>query len=102
MSLGNGADQPRAHDQHDPRHDPRHDAPPTDRRLMVLAGICLAIPIVALLAVPLYARDEPELGGIPFFFWYQFAWVFLCSALTWTAYQLTLRARPRPDGGTPK
>jgi hypothetical protein len=97
MALGKDADQPRAHDQ----HDPRHDAPPTDRRKIVLASICLAIPVVALLGVPIYAHDEPELGGIPFFFWYQFAWVFLCSALTWTAYKLTLSARPRPDGGTP-
>ena len=43
--------------------------------------------------VPSYAKADPELWGFPFFFWYQFLWVFLCSALTLTAYRLTLAAR---------
>ena len=43
--------------------------------------------------MPHYAKIEPKLFGFPFFFWYQFLWVFLCSALTWTAYRLTLSAR---------
>ncbi|MCW2758626.1 MAG: hypothetical protein JWO46_2372 [Nocardioidaceae bacterium] len=30
--------------------------------------------------------------------WYQFLWVFLCSAATFTAYRLTLAAR-RGKGG---
>ena len=29
------------------------------------------IPFVAMLWVPSYNRIEPELGGIPFFYWYQ-------------------------------
>ena len=61
---------------------------------MVAAGVLLAIPIIALLAVPTYARTEPELFGFPFFFWYQFLWVFLCSAMTFAAYRLVLAARP--------
>ncbi|MDQ4052652.1 MAG: DUF3311 domain-containing protein [Actinomycetota bacterium] len=65
---------------------------------MVAAGVLLAIPIVALMWVPLYARETPKLFDFPFFIWYQFAWVFLCSAMTWTAYKLTLSARaPRGD-----
>ena len=55
---------------------------------MALAGVLLLIPIVVLLWVPHYAKV-----GFPFFFWYQFLWVFICSALTWTAYRLTLSAR---------
>lgn len=77
----------------------RSGPPPTDKGKMVLAGILLLIPIVALMAVPTYARTEPTLFGFPFFFWYQFVWVFLCSAMTWTAYKLTLSARRRPEGG---
>jgi len=60
---------------------------------MALAAVLLAVPIVALLWVPSYARDEPELWGFPFFFWYQFLWVFICSAMTFAAYRLTLSAR---------
>jgi hypothetical protein len=43
--------------------------------------------------VPSYSKDAPELWGFPFFFWYQFLWVFICSALTFAAYRLTLSAR---------
>jgi hypothetical protein len=74
----------------DSDHDPR-----VGQRtgLMVLAGILLVIPIVALLWVGSYDRIEPRLAGFPFFFWYQFLWVFLCSAMTYTAYRLILAAR---------
>lgn len=71
----------------------RDAVPPTDRRKIALAGVLLAIPVAVLLAVPHYAKEGPELFGFPFFFWYQFLWVFLCSALTYTAYRLTLSAR---------
>ncbi|HET8637130.1 MAG TPA: DUF3311 domain-containing protein [Acidobacteriaceae bacterium] len=70
-------------------------APPADKRLLFIAGTLLAIPIIAMLWVDSYARDEPRLGGFPFFFWYQLAWVFLCAGLTYTAHKLVLRARPR-------
>ena len=65
---------------------------------MALAGVLLAIPIVALLWVPHYAKVEPRLFGFPFFFWYQFLWVFICSALT---YGLPADALgPRQDHAT--
>jgi hypothetical protein len=38
--------------------------------------LLLLIPLAGLLYPPLYARIYPMLGGIPFFIWYQFAWVF--------------------------
>ncbi|MCY4728848.1 DUF3311 domain-containing protein [Nocardioides sp. STR2] len=60
---------------------------------MALAAVLLAIPILVLLWVPHYAKEDPKLFGFPFFFWYQFLWVFLCSALTYTAFRLTLSAR---------
>ena len=46
---------------------------------------------------PTYAKADPTLWGFPFFFWYQFLWVFLCSGMTYAAYRLTLSAR-RKDG----
>ena len=48
-----------------------------------------------------YARETPELWGFPFFFWYQFLWVFICAALTYAAHRLVLAARKprrRHDG----
>jgi hypothetical protein len=41
----------------------------------------LAVPFIALLWVPFYNSIEPTLWGIPFFYWYQFLWVILTSAL---------------------
>ena len=67
--------------------------PPTRAGLLVAAGICLLIPLVALMWVGSYAKETPRLGGVPFFFWYQFAWVFVTSALTYTAHRLVLAAR---------
>ncbi len=76
-----------------PQSRPDPGVPPTDKRKMAIAAVLLAIPIIALLWVPHYAKVEPTLFGFPFFFWYQFLWVFICSALTYTAYRLTLSAR---------
>ena len=72
---------------------PEREAPPTDKGKMALAGVLLVIPIIALLWVPSYAKEGPALWGFPFFFWYQFLWVFICSGMTYTAYRLTLSAR---------
>ena len=44
------------------RHFP---APPANKGLMVLAGVLLAIPIVALMLVNTYAKKEPVLGRLP-------------------------------------
>lgn len=81
---------------------PHHDAPPANKALLVLAGILVAIPIVALMLVGTYAKDGPRLGAFPFFIWYQFAWVIVTSLLTYTAYRVVLKARPHrpmnPEG----
>ena len=75
-------------------------APPTNKTLLVVAAILLAIPIVALLWVDSYARETPRLGGFPFFFWYQFLWVFICAAMTYAAHRLVLAARKPHAGST--
>lgn len=66
---------------------------PANKFLLVAAGVLLLIPIVALMWVGSYAKVEPRLWNIPFFFWYQFMWVFLCSAMTYSAHRLVLAAR---------
>ncbi|MDB1087299.1 DUF3311 domain-containing protein [Streptomyces sp. ACA25] len=60
-----------------------------------VAGVCLLAPAVALLWVPSYAREGPELLGFPFFYWYQFAWVPATSALLFLAHLLLRREDPR-------
>jgi uncharacterized membrane protein YhaH (DUF805 family) len=51
--------------------------------------LLLVPPFVGLLYPPLYAHDNPELFGFPFFYWYQFAWVPVTAALTALVYRLT-------------
>lgn len=73
--------------------------PPANYGLLAFAAVLLVIPIVALVWVSSYAREEPALGGFPFFIWYQFAWIFVTSAVTWVAHQIVRVARPhRPLG----
>ena len=72
---------------------------PANRPLMAAAAVLLLIPNVGLLWVGSYARVEPVVAGFPFFIWYQFLWVFLCSACTATALRLIRLARSRRTGG---
>ena len=78
------------------------DVGTTNKPLMAAAAVLLMIPIVGLLWVGSYARVEPVVAGFPFFIWYQFLWVIICSALTYTAYRIVLKARPHvpmsPEG----
>ena len=65
--------------------------PPVVTPSRVVAGLCLLIPLVALLWVDSYSRVTPEFIGIPFFYWYQMLWVPLSAALTYAAYTLVRR-----------
>ncbi|WP_320778917.1 DUF3311 domain-containing protein [Streptomyces sp. CRN 30] len=68
----------------------------------VVIGVCLVAPFVAMLWVGSYAKTDPAFIGIPFFYWYQMAWVLISTALTMTAYKLWQRdqraRRPRSGG----
>ncbi|NNG86355.1 DUF3311 domain-containing protein [Streptomyces sp. NHF165] len=73
----------------------------------VLAGLCLFAPFVGILWVGSYARVEPELIGIPFFYWYQMLWVLVSALLTTVAYVLVRRenrdrAQQRAEAGDPR
>ena len=48
----------------------------------------LVVPFVALLWVPFYNRIEPELFGIPFFYWYQLLWIILGALLIVVVYRV--------------
>jgi len=49
----------------------------------------LAIPVIAMVWVPWYAGDAPTLAGIPYFYWYQFAWTIAGAIVTWIVYRTT-------------
>jgi hypothetical protein len=46
----------------------------------------LVLPYLGLCFPPLYARATPTLWGFPFFYWYQFSWVIITSALLGIVY----------------
>jgi hypothetical protein len=65
--------------------------------VMAAVAVLLAIPVLALLLVPIYARKGPELWGFPFFYWYQMLWVLICGLFTGAAYLLIERDRRGAD-----
>ena len=62
---------------------------PAARRGKWYVLLPLISPFVALLWIPFYAGAKPYLGGVPFFYWYQFAWVILGSLITAGVYYAT-------------
>lgn len=64
--------------------------------LVVVVAVLILIPIVALMWVSSYARHGPELWGFPFFYWYQFCWVFVTAILTTIAYRIVRAYERRP------
>jgi hypothetical protein len=62
--------------------------------------LLFVIPYVAMLWVPSYNRLEPDLGGIPFFYWYQLLWILLGAAIVGIVYAIDLRmSRAQPGEG---
>ena len=49
----------------------------------------LLVPLVGLLVPPIYNHADPELFGLPFFYWYQLAWVPISVAVTALVYRKT-------------
>jgi hypothetical protein len=59
------------------------------RRKLSAWNWLLAVPFLALAFPILYAHQEPVLFGLPFFYWYQFAWLFVTVLITWIVYVAT-------------
>jgi hypothetical protein len=47
------------------------------------------LPFIGSLWVPSYNKLEPTLAGVPFFYWYQMAWILISAALTFFVYLAT-------------
>jgi len=53
--------------------------------------LLLLIPFVAVLWVPFYNRLEAALAGVPFFYWYQLAWILIGALLVLMVYLIETR-----------
>jgi Protein of unknown function (DUF3311) len=49
--------------------------------------LVLLVPFIGLCFPQIYAKATPALFGFPFFYWYQFAWVILASAIMGLVYR---------------
>ena len=61
------------------------------RLLRYWPRLLFLIPVFAMLWVPSYNRIEPELGGIPFFYWYQLGWILLGAAVVLLVHVIDTR-----------
>jgi hypothetical protein len=48
--------------------------------------LLLFLPYIAMMWVPSYNRIEPEIAGVPFFYWYQLAWIVFGAAVMLPLY----------------
>ena len=55
------------------------------------------IPFIAMLWVPSYNRLEPTLGGVPFFYWYQLAWILLGAGVVLLVFTIEAEDRARAE-----
>jgi hypothetical protein len=92
-------------DSPNPPADPHAATAATARPVRRWLYVLLVAPFVGTLWVPTYAHDGPRLFGVPFFYWYQFAWVIASAALTAAVYLATTSRRhggpPRPGAAVP-
>jgi hypothetical protein len=58
----------------------------------VTVAVLLGLGILVPLLVPLYDQEDPTLWGFPFYYWFQFLLIPIVSAMTFTAFKLSLRA----------
>jgi hypothetical protein len=72
----------------------------TGRRRREWWHLLLLVPFVGTLWVPFYDALEPRVGGVPYFYWYQFLWIAIGAVITAFVYFAT-RA-PRDDAGEPR
>lgn len=64
----------------------------TPKKLGPLHIVLLAIPCIAVLAVPFYDKLEPSVFGIPFFYWWQLIWVPLSGVFIGIVYKMVVPA----------
>lgn len=51
--------------------------------------LILLLPLIGTLVPEFYNRAAPAIGGMPFFYWYQLAWIPVSVSLTYLVYRVT-------------
>ena len=51
--------------------------------------LLLLVPLVGVLIPTIYNTEDPELIGLPFFYWYQLLWVPVSAVVTFVVYRKT-------------
>jgi hypothetical protein len=51
--------------------------------------LLLLLPFIGTLWPPFYNHTDPPLLGLPFFYWYQLAWVVITSAILGLVFLMT-------------
>jgi hypothetical protein len=77
--------------------------PPTARAARgtnLRAAALIGVPVIALLAVPLYARTEPVVLDFPMFYWWTCLWIAALSAGIGLAFRIIQRAESTRDLAT--
>jgi hypothetical protein len=59
-------------------------------------NLLLLLPLLMLIT-PWFNRATPQIGGLPFFYWYQFAFVLVGVASVWIVYLATRKQPTRTD-----
>jgi hypothetical protein len=57
-------------------------------RPVVWARLLLLLPFIATIWVAFYNSAQPEVGGVPFFYWYQLLWVVISAIMIGVVYLL--------------
>ena len=73
-----------------PSREERFSRPePAPRRRANPVLLILVVPLIGVLLPWIYNTNSPELIGIPFFYWYQMAWVPVTVIITVFVYRRT-------------
>lgn len=64
--------------------------PPPPLLVRVMTAVLFAVVVLVTVWVPFYNRIEPAWHGIPFFYWFQIAWIVVAAGVTVLAYKLRI------------
>jgi hypothetical protein len=54
-----------------------------------LVNLLLLIPLIGTLPPMFYNSVNPQIGGMPFFYWYQLLWIPISVTVTYVVYRAT-------------